>query len=757
MAETLELVPWNDLQADGDSWIATGDDPYFLLRPRSGRQPGGWIMLRFKARADAVTLSPVLYVDDGAGFSEAGARYVSLQEAAEGGTLLRLPDKVQTLRLDPLSGRGRFRIDNVEIARIGAAQALLRRMAPVVSRLAREPAMASHYAAAAVRIARQSGLRGVLRHMLRDRRSTERSYADWIRAYDTLSGGDRAAIAARIAAMGQSPTISVIVPLYNTPEALLRRCIESVCGQLWPHWELCLADDASTAPHVKVICEEYARRDKRIRFVRRAENGHIAAASNTALGLASGEFVALLDHDDELAPHALYMVAEALAEQPDLDLIFSDEDKIDAAGIRHDPWFKPDWNYDLMLSQNAVVHLAVYRRRLVEEAGSFRSGFDGSQDYDLTLRVAERTSPDRIRHIPFILYHWRAIPGSVALDVGEKDYPYEAAARALQEHLNRRGRTGACIERQSHPGYYRVRWPLPSVPPRVAIIIPTRDKLALLKVSVESVLNRTDYPALEVVIVDNGSIEEQTLDYLRKIQQRPGVRVLRYDHPYSFAGLNNWAVAQTDAPLVAFLNNDVEVITPGWLSEMAAHALRPEVGAVGCMLYYPNGTIQHAGIVVGLGGLAGHPHLGLPRGTPGYFGRAACAQRYSAVTAACMVMRRELFLGMGGFNERDFSVAFNDVDLGLRLNRIGLAVVWTPHAEFFHHESASLGPATDSGRLRQFECEAANLCQAWPETIRNDPFYNPNLTITGGDWSIAFPPRVSRPWRTRRSRGSRTA
>ncbi len=748
MGEAVELVPLHDLQRNGDGWIATGDDPHFLLRLRSGRQPGGWSRLRFKMESEAAPLNPVLYVDDGTGFFETGARHISVFEAAGRGVLLHLPNKVRALRLDPLSMRGGFRIDDVRIEHVGRTRAVLQRIAPVVSRLARNPGMARRYATAAAQVARRSGWRGLLRYALRDRNPIDERYTDWVRAFDTLDANDRAAIAARIATMDWKPTISVIVPLYNTPERLLRHCIDSVLAQLWPHWELCLTDDASTAPHVQTICEQYARRDQRIRFTRREVNGHIAAASNTALGLAGGEFVALLDHDDELAPHALYMVAEALNERPDLDLIFSDEDKIDEMGARRDPWFKSDWNYDLMLAQNAVVHLAVFRRRLVGDVGGFRSGFDGSQDYDLTLRIAERTTPDRICHIPFILYHWRAIPGSVALAVGEKEYPYVAAAHAIEEHLARTGRTGARVERQAHPGYYRIHWPLPPNPPRVAIIIPTRDKVELLRVAVSSVLKRTDYPAVEVIVVDNGSVEPQTLKYLQDLASIRCVRVLRYDQPYNFAALNNWAVAQTDAPLVAFLNNDVEVITPNWLSEMVAQALRPEVGAVGCKLYYPNGTIQHAGIVVGIGGRAGHPHLGLQRGAPGYFGRAACAQRFSAVTAACMVMRREVFVRVGGFNEQDFAIAFNDVDLGLRLNRAGLAVVWTPHAELFHHESASLGAATSDRRQQQFERECANLVRCWPEAIKNDPFYNPNLTLAGGDWSVAIPPRIRRPWQS---------
>lgn len=748
MARSLDPVPLHDLERDGDAWISTGEDPQFLLRPATGRLPGGWCLVRLDAEGDAVSLSPVLYVDDGTGFSEQAKHAIAVAAPGQEGVLVRLPPQVRSLRLDPLSGRGRFRLRDVSIRRVGRAGLALRRLAPLAARLRQDPSLAPHYVAEALRTLRSSGLRGLVRQALRDRCATApvKTYADWIDAHDTLRPTDRAAMERRIASMAAPPVISVVVPLYDTPERFLRRCIESVREQIYPHWELCLADDASPAPHVRAVCEEHARQDPRVKFVRRAENGHIAAASNTALGLATGEFVALLDHDDELAPHALYMVAEAIAESPGLDMVFTDEDKIDDQGVRYDPWFKPDWNHDLMLSQNAVVHLAVYRRRLVEEAGGFRSGFDGSQDYDLTLRVAERTTPDRIRHLPFILYHWRAIPGSVALATGEKEYPYEAAAKAIQEHLDRTGRAGAVVERQAHPGYYRVRWPLPPEPPRVALIIPTKDKPGLLRACVESILGMTEYPNLEIVVVDNRSEERETLDYLAALEGRARCRVLRYDHPYSFAALNNWAVSQTDAPLLAFVNNDIEAVTPGWLSEMVGHALRPEVGAVGARLCYPDGTLQHAGIVVGIGGLAGHPHLGMPCDTPGYYGRAACAQRYSAVTAACMVMRREVFLALDGFDEQDFAVAFNDVDLGLRLNRAGYAVVWTPHAKLLHHESASLGPPTDEARRHRFERECANLRRRWPDALANDPFYNPNLTITGGDFTLASPPRVVRPW-----------
>ena len=745
----IEITGLADVERDGEGWQSVGEAPRLLLRPDSGTLPAGWVLIRGRLDTGTAIARPVLYLDDGSGHAKAQAVPVSAEAMAGRGVLLRLPPSVAALRLAPFEGQGRFRLQDLRIMPIGRLHAMARRSWGILRRQLRDPRLLASYARVGFSLLRSAGPRGLIGHLMRERPMPEpagTSYADWVQRYDTLTATDRVAIAARIGGMADPPRISVIVPLYDTPEPWLRRCIESVRAQLWPHWELCLADDASPAPHVRAVCEEHALADDRIRYLRRETNGHIAAASNTALSMATGAFVALLDHDDELAPHALYMVAEALQTQPDLDIIFSDEDKISEAGERYEPWFKSAWNHDLMLAQNAVVHLAVYRRSLLERAGGFRSGFDGSQDYDLTLRAAELTVPERIRHIPFILYHWRAIAGSVALDVAEKQYPYEAARRAVPAGPVQVFLQGAVVERQAHAGYYRVRWPLPAVPPRVSIIIPTRDKLELLRIAVGSLLERTTYPDFEIVIVDNGSREPETQRYLAGIADGRRVRVLSYDQPYSFAALNNWAVRQVDSPLVAFLNNDIEGITPGWLEEMASIALRPEVGAVGCKLLYPNDTIQHAGVVVGIGGLAGHPHLGHPRGALGYFGRLACTQRYSAVTGACLVMRRAVFVEQGGFDDENFAIAFNDVDLGLRLNRQGLAVVWTPHAELYHHESASLGPPTDEARRTRFERECANLQRLWPEAVRDDPWYNPNLTLVGGDWTPAFPPRVNRPW-----------
>ncbi len=571
-------------------------------------------------------------------------------------------------------------------------------------------------------------------------------YADWIKLYDTIDDDDREAIAAAIGKMIDPPLISVVVPVYETPERYLRAAIDSVRQQLYPRWELCIADDASTAPHLRSVLERYRAIDPRIKVCYRNENGHISAASNSALTLAEGSFVALLDHDDVLPEHALYVVAAVLDADPEIDLIYSDEDKIDANGWRFDPYFKSDWNPDLMLSQNMFCHLGVYRRSLIEKIGGFRCGFEGSQDYDLVLRALSLTTPNRIRHIPHILYHWRAIPSSVALCPGVKAYAVDRARRAITDHLAERG-IAAQVSSSPHPAFNRVCYSLPEPASRVTIVIPTRDRVDLLRTCVEGLLYRTDYPDLEILIVDNQSKEPATQVYLDQLSGDPRIRILSYDAPFNYSAINNFAVARATGSLLCLLNNDVEVITRDWLAEMASNALRPGIGAVGALLYYPDGRIQHAGVIVGLGGVAWHAHHGLRRGDFGYFGRAAVAQNLSAVTAACLVMPKAVFDEVGGFNEKDLSVAFNDVDLCLRIREAGYRIVWTPHAELYHHESASRGLDTDPDKIQRANAEIGYMLRRWSHILDHDPYYNPNLRLKGDAFRLAFPPRIDRPWR----------
>ncbi|MBE2216306.1 MAG: glycosyltransferase, partial [Opitutaceae bacterium] len=566
-------------------------------------------------------------------------------------------------------------------------------------------------------------------------------YEEWIRVYDTLSPETIAAQRERAAQLERAPRISIVVPVYNTPERWLRRMIESVREQTYPHWELCLADDASPEAHVRRILEEAAASDPRIKVVFRPDNGHISAASNSALALATGEFVGLLDHDDELAPHALYEVALVLARRPDVDLVYSDEDKIDEDGRRFEPYFKPDWNADLFLGQNYLSHFSVYRTALVREVGGFRVGYEGSQDWDLALRVTDRSAADRIVHIPKVLYHWRAIAGSTALELSEKSYPVEAARRALTDHF-----TACGIAARLEPvagGHWRIVHPLPEPAPLVSIIIPTRNGLEHLRRCVESITSTTEYPSYEIIIVDNGSDDPATLAWMRQVAC-DRIRVLHYPGAFNYSAINNTAARAARGEIVALLNNDLEVITPGWLTEMVAHACRDGVGCVGAMLYFPNDHIQHAGVVLGVGGVAGHAFRDFPRGTEGVFNRARLVQAYSAVTAACLVVRKSVYLSVGGLDETDLAIAFNDIDFCLKVRRAGFRNIWTPFAELYHHESASRGADDTPEKRTRFDREVEVMLRRWGSELGSDPAYNPNLTLERNDFSLAIPPRPAR-------------
>jgi GT2 family glycosyltransferase/glycosyltransferase involved in cell wall biosynthesis len=564
------------------------------------------------------------------------------------------------------------------------------------------------------------------------------TYAQWIDLYDRMNPARLLDYRERLAALPRRPLISILLPVYNVPERWLARALASVRGQLYENWELCIADDTSTAAHVRPLLEQAAREDARIKVVFRPANGHISAASNSALDLATGEFTALLDHDDELAPHALAEVALALAAQPRADLIYSDEDKIDEEGRRFAPYFKPDFLPDLFLGQNYLTHLAVYRTELMRRAGGFRAGYEGSQDWDLALRVIELTDPARIVHLPKILYHWRAIAGSTALTLDQKQYHIEAARKALADHLARTGRRAELVAVPG--GHWRVQPPLPPEPPLVSIIIPTRNGLEHLRRCVGSLRSKTTYPRYEIIIVDNGSDDPATLAWLREAAAT-GVRVLTWSHPFKYSAINNFAAREARGDLLALLNNDLEVITPGWLEEMAAQALRPEIGAVGAMLYYPDDRIQHAGAVLGIGGVAGHAFKLFPRGTDGSFNRARLVQNYSAVTAACLVIRKELFNRVGGFDEKSLAVAFNDIDFCLKVRATGVRNLWTPFAEFYHHESATRGTEDTPEKQARFQREVETMLARWGDALRADPAYNPNLSLESEDFALAFPPR----------------
>jgi O-antigen biosynthesis protein len=579
-------------------------------------------------------------------------------------------------------------------------------------------------------------------------------YQQWIVEADTLSDADRDAIRLHIASLPERPVISVVMAAYETDEALLRQAVGSVRSQLYPHWELCVADDASSSPRVAAVMTEAASADARIKWVRRKENGHIAEATNTALALATGSFVALMDHDDLLAEQALYRVASVINAHPDADLIYTDEDKIDDSGRRNSPYLKPGCNHDLLLAHNMVSHLGVYRRSLVDRLGGFRVGFEGSQDYDLALRVVAATTPERIHHIPTVLYHWRCADG-VSFSKLHFDRCVDAARRAIHEHLRSIGGGAAEAEVLPHPtipGWSRIRWPLPTSPPRVSVVVPTRDRSDLLANCASGVLHRTDYPDIELIIVDNGSVEPDTSVLFGGLSKDPRVRVLPFPGEFNYSAINNYAVRQATGEVIVLLNNDTVVINPDWLREMVSHAIRPTVGAVGAKLLYADDTIQHAGVVLGVGsfdggpGVAGHLGIGKTRDDPGYFGQFALTRELSACTGACLALRRAVYQDVGGLDEEHLPVAFNDVDLCLRLRYAGYKVIWTPFAELHHLESASRGSDGTLDNAARFRREVEYMRTRWGSVLDDDPFYNSNFSKADANFSFASPGLREKPW-----------
>lgn len=575
-----------------------------------------------------------------------------------------------------------------------------------------------------------------------------RSYADWVANYDTLTAEDRRLIRSGVAALRAPPLISILVPAYATPEPLIRAAIESVQAQLYPHWEMCVVDDASPGEGLWALLRAYADADPRIKVTRRGANGGISAATNTALEMARGDYVALMDHDDILPEHALYEVAAALDRDPDLALLYSDEDRLDADGARSEPYFKPDFNYELLLRQNLVSHLGVYRRDVIVELGGLRSGFDGSQDWDLALRVVERVGRERIHHIPAVLYHWRQAGDQSSFSSSHLARCADAARRAVEEHLARTGQVARVAPDPRLSGWLSVSRLPPAPKPMVSVIVPTRDRVDLLEQCVRGVLESTDYHPLELVIVDNGSTEPEALALLDRVRKDRRVQVIERPEPFNFSRLNNIGAAHARGEILVLLNNDISMIRRDWLYELVANVVLPEVGAVGARLLYPNGALQHGGVVLGVGGappVAGHLCTGASRLDPGYLGHLALPRNVSAVTAACLAIRRSVYEEVGGLDE-SIAVAFNDVDLCLRLRARGYEIVWDSGAELYHHESASRGSDVAGPDQARFQGEVDFMRTRWGDVLDSDPFFNPNFDRGTCDYSLAFPPHRLPSW-----------
>lgn len=520
------------------------------------------------------------------------------------------------------------------------------------------------------------------------------------------------------------PLISLLIPVYNIGRKYLLECVDSILKQTYDNFEICLVDDCSTNKETKEALKELETRDKRIKVKYRKENGHISKTTNDALKMANGEFVGLIDNDDTIAPNALYEVAKALNENKKLDFIYSDEDKLNKHGKRCEPNFKPDFSPDTLLSLNYICHFTVIRKSLVEKVGGFEVGLEGAQDYDLFLKCTEKTK--NIYHIPKILYHWRMVEGSTSMTIDNKNYAVEKGRQAILNALKRR-KIDADVSVDEKTTYYIVNYKIKKEP-LVSIIIPTKDYADTTRTCLESLFKKTSYKNFEVILVNNNSEKQETFDLFDEFKKKhDNFRVLDANYEFNYAKINNDAVKNAKGDFICLLNNDTEIITPDWLTILISYAMQDHVGCVGPKLLYPDGTIQHGGIILGLGGVASHAYTESPKSETGIYGRLRVPYNYAGVTAACLVIKKSKYLEVEGLEE-DLKVAYNDVDFDIKLITKGYYNVFVPMVELYHYESKTRGYDNTPEKYKRFKIEADYMFKKWDKIIKNDPFYNSNYS-----------------------------
>jgi len=555
-------------------------------------------------------------------------------------------------------------------------------------------------------------------------------YGPWYRAYipteETLE-------TQRKQKFDYSPLISIAVPAYQTPVEFLRQMIESLIVQTYSNWELCIVNASPDNEEMQKVLAEYSAGDSRVRFCNLKENLGIAENTNRAFAMTKGEFVGLLDHDDLLAPNALYEIVKILQDHPQADALYTDEDKVTTELDEHfQPHLKPDFNLDLLRSNNYICHFFVVRKSIVEKAGGFRKEFDGAQDYDFIFRCTENAG--EVLHVPEILYHWRTHKASTADNPASKMYAFEAGKRAIEAHLERTGTEGEVSHTQDL-GFYRVKYPVQGKP-LVSVIIPNKDEKETLQTCLEMLEKNTGYQNFEIIIVENNSTTDEIFRYYKELSGNRKIHLLRWGKEFNYSAINNFATAHAKGEYLLFLNNDVKSINPDWLEEMLGVCQRPEVGGVGAKLIYPDNTIQHAGCVIGMGGIAGHMFVDMPADRTGYLHKASLLQDMSAVTAACLLMKKEVFEQAGGFTE-ELAVAFNDVDLCLKVRKNGYLIVYDPYAKLYHMESKTRGAEDSKEKVRRFQTEIEYMRCHWIDILKNgDPCYNKNLSLTKWNYSL---------------------
>lgn len=579
-----------------------------------------------------------------------------------------------------------------------------------------------------VRYLKHYGVKGFYARLLERFEEREVEYQEW---YEKNKPSEEELARQRKKKWKNPVVISVLVPAYRTPEVFLKQMMESVLLQTYPYLELCIADGSGTDDSVEKVVKEYQKKDSRVRYRRLEKNEGIAGNTNAAIEMASGDYLALFDHDDLLSPNALFEVASAI-EKEKADVIYTDEDKVTSDLKEHfQPHFKPDFNPDLLCANNYICHLFVVKRSLALKLGGQDPAYDGAQDYDFIFRCTENA--EKIVHVAKILYHWRVHQASTADNPSSKLYAFDAGKRAIEAHLARIG-AKAEVSHTKDLGFYRVKYQVQGNP-MVSIVIPNKDEKETLKKCLESIWKKTSYPNYEIILVENNSTTQEIRDYYKELDGKERVRVVYWDKEFNYSAINNFGISYAKGEYILCLNNDITVISPDWLEELLANCQRPEVGIVGARLYYPDNTIQHAGIVLGMGGCAGSLFVGLARSRGGYLHKAALQQDLSAVTAACFMVKKEVFEKVGGFEEK-LAVAFNDVDFCLKVRHAGYLVVYDPYAELYHHESKTRGYENTEAKKRRFQEEIEYMRCHWMPDILRDPYYNENLSLKASDYSL---------------------
>ncbi|MGK5085606.1 glycosyltransferase [Bdellovibrionota bacterium FG-1] len=723
----LKVIPkqqlTQEIKDDLTVWTSEGTDPQFILK---GPFPAGPLKVSISATVLAGNGHMKLYYAKRGAYHE--SQTLDLGLMSNTGTPLQrrfiLPFSCKNLRFDPLDGPGKFTLHSFEVESLSPRQPAQKKL----NHLFKD-------------FQSRDGARLALDRIKLKLKGSSRT-KDPLFAYyqDYLSFAEDGPqqyekMRATLTHLSYKPVFSIVVPVYNVKARWLRAMAESVINQVYPHWEICFADDASTDPQVRKVLESLKARDPRIKVVYREKNGHISAATNSAMELAKGDYYVLMDNDDEIAPNALFEFAKKLNEDPSLDMIYSDEDKLDLAGYRYEPFFKPDWSPEYLESAMFTAHLACYRKGIADSVGRFRQGYDGAQDYDFVLRFTEKT--DKIAHIPKILYHWRAIPGSTASSMDAKNYVIQAAIRGLEDRLARTGRKGTA-KMSRYAGCFDLRWELPSQP-LVSIILPTGgfsatvrgQKVDLLQNCVEKVLKTSTYENLEFIIVDNGDLSKDRRNKIEAISKSARIHWVTYLEPeFNIAKKINLGAQHAQGEFLLILNDDIEPIAPDWIQAMLEQGLKGGVGVVGAKLLYENDTLQHAGVTF-CRGLPDHVRKHFHRDEPGYFFSTVGTRNWTAVTGACMLTPTAQFRSVGGYSE-DFGINYNDIDYCLKVRSQGKRIVYTPHAEMYHFESVSREAKVKDAEIDLF-------LERWGNLVQKDPYYNDDTLKTHPpDFSLCF-------------------